>query len=89
MGRTNSRVGRHLHISERTIRKHLENINGKLGTSNRVAAVDQWRGSRTHAGCRATAAGRRRLGLRRVTVPPLDSAADVCRRGATGSAPDL
>jgi len=57
MGWTNARIGRHLHISERTVRKHLENINGKLGTANRAAAVNQWRGGRTLAGCRATAAG--------------------------------
>ena len=42
LGWTNTRIGRHLRISERTVRKHLENINDKLGTTNRAAAVHQW-----------------------------------------------
>jgi DNA-binding CsgD family transcriptional regulator len=46
LGWTNPRIGRHLRISERTVRKHLENINDKLGTTNRAAAVHQW----NHAG---------------------------------------
>ncbi|HET9647407.1 MAG TPA: helix-turn-helix transcriptional regulator [Microlunatus sp.] len=44
LGWTSARIGRHLHITERTVRKHLENINGKLGTTNRAAAVNRFRG---------------------------------------------
>jgi DNA-binding CsgD family transcriptional regulator len=44
LGWTNARIGRHLQISERTVRKHLENVNDKLGTANRAAAVSRWRG---------------------------------------------
>jgi DNA-binding CsgD family transcriptional regulator len=44
LGWTSARIGRHLQISERTVRKHLENINEKLGTANRAAAVSHWRG---------------------------------------------
>jgi ATP/maltotriose-dependent transcriptional regulator MalT len=44
LGWTNARIGRHLQISERTVRKHLEKINDKLGTANRAAAVSRWRG---------------------------------------------
>lgn len=43
LGWTNARIARHLRISERTVRKHLENVNDKLGTANRVAAVVRWR----------------------------------------------
>ncbi len=43
LGWTNTRIGRQLKISERTVRKHLENINDKLGTTNRAAAVHQSR----------------------------------------------
>jgi DNA-binding NarL/FixJ family response regulator len=43
-GWTSARISRHLQISERTVRKHLENINDKLGTANRAAAVCRWRG---------------------------------------------
>jgi len=42
LGWTNIRIGRHLQISERTVRKHLENLNGKLGTTNRAAIVHRW-----------------------------------------------
>ena len=44
LGWTSARIGRHLQISERTVRKHLKNINDKLGTANRAAAVSCWRG---------------------------------------------
>ena len=43
-GWTNGRVARTLSISERTVRKHLENINDKLGTVNRASAVSRWVG---------------------------------------------
>ena len=43
LGWTSARIGRHLQISERTVRMHLENINDKLGTANRAAAVNRWR----------------------------------------------
>ena len=43
LGWTNTRIGRHLQISERTVRKHLENVYDKLGAANRAAAVDRWR----------------------------------------------
>lgn len=39
LGWTNARIGRHLKISERTVRRHLENVNDKLGTANRAAAA--------------------------------------------------
>ena len=39
LGWTNRHVGHTLGITERTVRKHLENINDKLGVSNRTAAV--------------------------------------------------
>ena len=43
-GWTNGRVARTLSISERTVRKHLENINDKLGTVSRASAVSRWVG---------------------------------------------
>ena len=42
-GWTNGRIGHALTISERTVRKHLENANQKLGTADRASAVDRWR----------------------------------------------
>jgi DNA-binding CsgD family transcriptional regulator len=42
LGWTNTRIARHFQISQRTVRKHLENINEKLGTDSRAAAVYQW-----------------------------------------------
>ncbi len=50
LGWTSARIGRHLQISERTVRKHLKNINDKLGTANRTAAVSRWRGLDPAAG---------------------------------------
>lgn len=44
-GWTNVHIGHYLRISSRTVRKHLENINHKLGTTNRAAAVNSWRNS--------------------------------------------
>jgi len=38
-GRNNEEVAAALHISPETVRKHLENIFGKLGVTNRTAAV--------------------------------------------------
>jgi DNA-binding CsgD family transcriptional regulator len=38
-GHTNIQIGRRLGISEGTVRKHLENIFGRLGVSSRTAAV--------------------------------------------------
>jgi DNA-binding NarL/FixJ family response regulator len=38
-GYTNSQVGRHLGISEGTVRTHLENIYTRLKVSSRTAAV--------------------------------------------------
>ena len=38
-GHTNIQIGRRLGISEGTVRKHLENIYGRLGVSSRTAAV--------------------------------------------------
>jgi DNA-binding CsgD family transcriptional regulator len=38
-GHTNTQIGRRLGISEGTVRKHLENIYGRLGVSSRTAAV--------------------------------------------------
>lgn len=43
LGWTSARIGRHLRIAERTVRQHLANVNDKLGTANRTAAVDRWR----------------------------------------------
>lgn len=43
LGWTNAHIGRHLRITERTVRKHLENVYDKLGSPNRAAAVDRWR----------------------------------------------
>jgi DNA-binding NarL/FixJ family response regulator len=40
-GQTNRQIARHLHISEGTVRKHLENIYLRLGVENRVSAVDR------------------------------------------------
>ncbi len=42
-GWTNQRIGHALALSERTVRKHLENVNAKLGVTNRTAAVARWR----------------------------------------------
>lgn len=38
-GSTASRIGRQLHISERTVHKHLENVYAKLDVHDRLAAV--------------------------------------------------
>jgi DNA-binding CsgD family transcriptional regulator len=38
-GQTNRQIARRLHIAEGTVRKHLENINARLGASNRASAV--------------------------------------------------
>lgn len=38
-GRTNAQVARQLGLSEATVRKHLENVYGRLGVTNRVAAL--------------------------------------------------
>ena len=38
-GYTNSQIGRRLGLSEGTVRKHLENIYGRLHVSSRTAAV--------------------------------------------------
>ena len=38
-GLTNRHIGHQLAISERPVRKHLENVNDKLGTVNRASAV--------------------------------------------------
>jgi DNA-binding NarL/FixJ family response regulator len=38
-GYTNAQMGRRLGISEGTVRKHLENIYGRLQVSSRTAAV--------------------------------------------------
>jgi DNA-binding CsgD family transcriptional regulator len=42
-GQTNRQIARHLHISEGTVRKHLENIFARLGASNRTSAVERAR----------------------------------------------
>jgi DNA-binding CsgD family transcriptional regulator len=42
LGWTNARIGRHLRITERTVRKHVENLNDKLGATNRAAIVHRW-----------------------------------------------
>jgi DNA-binding NarL/FixJ family response regulator len=38
-GLTNRQIARTLGISEGTVRKHLENVHGRLGVHSRVAAV--------------------------------------------------
>jgi LuxR family transcriptional regulator, maltose regulon positive regulatory protein len=42
-GLANRDIGRRLFISEKTVKKHLSNILGKLGATNRTQAVDQAR----------------------------------------------
>ncbi|MGS0687851.1 response regulator transcription factor [Nakamurella sp. GG22] len=42
-GWINQRIAHTLGLSERTVRKHLENINAKLGVTNRAAAVARWK----------------------------------------------
>ena len=42
-GLTNSEAGRRLYISSSTVKKHLENIYGKLGVHNRVEAITRCR----------------------------------------------
>jgi DNA-binding CsgD family transcriptional regulator len=42
LGWTNARIGHHLQITERTVRKHVENLNDKLGATNRAAIVHRW-----------------------------------------------
>jgi DNA-binding NarL/FixJ family response regulator len=42
-GLTNREVGQRLFITEKTVKKHLSNILGKLQTINRTQAVDQAR----------------------------------------------
>jgi len=42
-GETNAQAARALHISERTVAKHLQNAYAKLGVANRVAALDAYR----------------------------------------------
>ena len=39
VGRTNAQIARRLGLSEATVRKHLENIYGRLQVSSRTAAV--------------------------------------------------
>ena len=41
-GSTNRQVARHLELTERTVRKHLEDIYRRLDVSNRVAASRWW-----------------------------------------------
>ena len=43
-GWTNRHIGHHLGITERTVRRHLENVNAKLGVSSRTAAATLWQG---------------------------------------------
>jgi DNA-binding NarL/FixJ family response regulator len=38
-GLTNRRIARHLHVSEKTIEKHLSNVFAKLGVSSRTEAA--------------------------------------------------
>lgn len=38
-GETNANIGKHLHISEATVKTHLKHIYAKLGVSDRAAAV--------------------------------------------------
>ena len=38
-GKTNGEIGRILEISQRTVSKHLENINRKIGTKSKTEAV--------------------------------------------------
>jgi LuxR family maltose regulon positive regulatory protein len=42
-GLPNRDIGRRLYITEKTVKKHLSNILGKLQTTNRTQAVDQAR----------------------------------------------
>jgi LuxR family maltose regulon positive regulatory protein len=42
-GLPNREIGQHLFISEKTVKKHLSNILGKLQATNRTQAVDQGR----------------------------------------------
>jgi DNA-binding NarL/FixJ family response regulator len=37
-GHTNTQIARRLGVTEGTVRKHLENIYGRLGVSSRTAA---------------------------------------------------
>ena len=41
-GWTNGRIGHMLGITERTVRRHLENVYAKIGVSNRAAATTEW-----------------------------------------------
>ena len=45
LGWTNDRIGRHLGITERTVRKHLEAVYNKAGLPGRAAAVAWWQAS--------------------------------------------
>ncbi len=40
-GNSNKEIGRHLHISEATVKTHLVHIFDKLGVTDRTAAVIQ------------------------------------------------
>jgi DNA-binding NarL/FixJ family response regulator len=42
-GLANRAIGQRLFITEKTVKKHLSNILGKLGATNRTQAVDQAR----------------------------------------------
>jgi DNA-binding NarL/FixJ family response regulator len=42
-GLPNRDIGRHLFITEKTVKKHLSNILGKLQATNRTQAVDHAR----------------------------------------------
>jgi two-component system response regulator DegU len=42
-GLPNRDIGHHLFITEKTVKKHLSNILGKMQSANRTQAVDQAR----------------------------------------------
>ncbi|MEV4376832.1 LuxR C-terminal-related transcriptional regulator [Streptosporangium sp. NPDC049644] len=47
-GRSNGQIARHLFLSEKTVKNHVNRIYAKLGVDSRVTAIDLWleRGAR-------------------------------------------
>ncbi|MFC4060516.1 LuxR C-terminal-related transcriptional regulator [Planomonospora corallina] len=57
-GHSNGQIARHLFLSEKTVKNHVNRIYTKLGVSSRVTAIGLWR-ERAASGDAGSPAGRR------------------------------